>query len=76
MTDATHTSTLIGIHIKREVVARSRNESPVRLMAASNQEFISRAAKMRSYGIGPFCTSMLLHLQIDIISIESPALMN
>lgn len=73
-----HTAQLlavIGANIERKIVPRRRDEAPVRFVSSRNKKLVARAAQMRRDGIGPLRRSGLLHLKVNVVPIERPALM-
>ena len=72
--DASKLRTLTHICVQCEIVAGMCYESPIRLKATSNQEFVASATQMRCDRIRPFVTRTFTHLQINVVPVKGPPL--
>jgi hypothetical protein len=73
-TNAPQAGSLIGTHVQREVIARGRDETPVGLAAAGDQEFVSRTAEVGCDGVRPLGRAGIVHLKVDLVLVEGPSL--
>jgi hypothetical protein len=73
--DTAESGTFIGANIDGEVVARSRDETPVAFVSACNHEFVPRATQMGCYSICPLSWPRLVHLNVNVVLVERPPLM-